>query len=341
MRKTMRAAIVGFGGMGQRHYKAYQGTSMEVTAICEWNPDRVKAIVPDFPDDKIYKDYREMIARESIDVLSVASNGPTHAPIAIDAAEAGVKRILIEKPMATSVAEAEQVIAAAERAGARISVNLIRRWSDSYRELKKRIDDGTYGPVRHVYYHSGSTGLGNFVIHAFDTMRMLGGTDAAWVTGALDPTGTPNPRGADYVDPAGFGMVMFANGMRGLVDSGEDTGLQYLLVVATPHARIEIDELNTRWRVTMRTEESRKTAFTRYGNPMEEVEFPQLRHDIVALTSRALVELAGDGPLSCTVEDGLKSLEMVIAFHESQRRGNTRVDLPLTGDARDLRVMIA
>jgi hypothetical protein len=129
--------------------------------------------------------------------------------------------------------------------------------------------------------------------------------------------------------------------MRGMVDSGEDTGLQYLMIVATPHARIEIDELNTRWRVTMRTEESRKLPFTRYGSPMEEVAFPQIEHDIAALTGRALVELAGDGPLSCTVEDGLKSLEMVIAFHESERRGNARVDLPLAGDARALRVTIA
>lgn len=327
--------------MGQRHYKAFQGTPMDVTAICEWNPDRVKAVIPDFPADKIYKDYRDMLAREQIDVLSVASNGPTHAPIAIEAADAGIKRILIEKPMATSIAEAEQVAAAATRTGARISVNLIRRWSDSYLALKKLIDDGTYGPVRHMYYHSGSTGLGNFVIHAFDTMRMLGGSDAKWVSGALDPTGTPNPRGADYVDPAGFGMVMFENGMRGLVDSGEDTGLQYLMIVATPHARIEIDELNTRWRVTMRTEESRKSPFTRYGNPMEEISFPQLPHDIVELTRRGLIELAGDGPLSCTVEDGLKSLEMVIAFHESERRGNARVELPLSGSARDLRVNIA
>lgn len=327
--------------MGQRHYTGLQGTGLEVAAICEWNPDRVTQVLPDFPTEKIYRDHREMIARESLDVLSIASNGPTHAPIAIEAADAGVKRILIEKPMATSLEEAEQVVAAAKRTGARIAVNLIRRWSDSYRALKQRIDDGTYGPVRHVYYHSGSTGLGNFVIHAFDTMRMLGGAEAAWVSGALDPTGTPNPRGRDYVDPAGFGMVMFDNGMRGMVDSGEDTGLQYLMIVATPHARIEIDELNTRWRVTMRTEESRKLPFTRYGSPMEETAFPQIEHDIAALTGRALVELAGDGPLSCTVEDGLKSLEMVIAFHESERRGNARVDLPLTGDARARRVTIA
>ena len=216
----MRAAIVGFGGMGQRHFRAYESTPFEVVAICEKFPERVKAVLPDFPDSRIYRDYRDLLAAETLDVLSVASNGPTHAEVTIAAADAGVPRILCEKPIGTTIAEGEAVCAAARRSRARIAVNHIRRWSPMYRQLRDAMASGPLGPLRHLYFHSGSTGLGNFVVHIFDLMRFLSGSEATWLCGALDPTGTPNPRGAEFVDPAGFGLVMFQDGTRGFIDSG-------------------------------------------------------------------------------------------------------------------------
>ncbi|MBM3752088.1 MAG: Gfo/Idh/MocA family oxidoreductase [Acidimicrobiia bacterium] len=338
---ALRAGIVGFGGMGQRHYQAYQGTPCEVVAICEWQPERVLKVVPGFPADHIYKDVHEMFAREQLDIVSVASNGPTHAPITIAAAEAGVRAILCEKPSGTTLAEAEAVRDAAVRTGARIAVNHIRRWSPGYLALRARLQAGEFGALRHITYSSGSTGLGNFGVHAFDLMRFLSGAEPVWVVGALDRTGTPNPRGAEYVDPAGFGMIMFSNGMRGFVDSGEDTGVNYMFTLVTEQARITIDELSTRWTVRLRSEEARRAPFTRYGMPMEDLPCVSLPHDIVAQTRSAIVELAGDGPLSSPPADGIRALELVMAFHESDARGQSRVDLPLTGDARGRRVPIA
>jgi predicted dehydrogenase len=337
----MRAAVVGFGGMGQRHYKAYAGTPFDVVAICERFPERVKAVLPDFPDSKIYPDYRDLLAAEQLDILSVASNGPTHAEITIAAADAGVPRILCEKPIGTSLAEGQQVADAARRTGARVAVNHIRRWSPTYRLLRDKIVDGTFGPVRHIYYHSGSTGLGNFALHVFDLMRFLNGGECAWVVGALDATGTPNPRGAHFVDPGGFGMLMFGDGMRGLIDTGEDTGIHYLFVIATPHARIVVDELGGTCTARVRDASSRALPFTRYGSPMADFPLPQMPHDIVALTRAAIVELAGDGPISATIDDGIKAVELVLAFHASHQQRNGRVDLPLSGAARDISVPIA
>ncbi len=336
----MRAGIVGFGGMGQRHYRAYAGTDIDVVAVCDQRPERVGESAPDLRPEQIYDDVGRMLEQEQLDLLSVVSNGPTHAEITVAALEAGVQRVLCEKPMATSLADAERVLDAARRTGARVAVNHIRRWSDGYARLLGRLRSGEWGELRHVYFHSGSTGLGNFVIHAFDLMRYLTGAEPSWVAGALDPTGTRNPRGEQFSDPAGYGLVMFDNGCRGLVDSGEDTGVQYFFTLATTYARITIDELNGEWAVRARSPEDQSAPLTRYGLPMVPVEFEAPVWDIVELTRGALVELAGEGPLSSTPEDGLAALEMVIAFHESERRGNARVDLPLSGAARDLVVPI-
>ncbi|MEE9276161.1 MAG: hypothetical protein V3V62_12715, partial [bacterium] len=169
----------------------------------------------------------------------------------------------------------------------------------------------------------------------------LSGSEAAWAMGALDATGTSNPRGAQFEDPAGFGTLVFQNGLRAFVDSSEDMGVQYFIVLAGTYGRVEIDELNRTWRVRARPPELRSAPLTRYGTPMETVPFDGDEFDIVSLTRECLRELAGDGPLSCTVEDGMRSLEMVVAFHESQAAGNRRVELPLAGAARERVVKIA
>jgi len=337
----LRAGIVGFGGMGQRHFRAYEGTECEVTAICEFNPELVFEQLPNFPKRRVYSNYSEFLEKENLDIISVVSNGPTHAEIVMAAAERGVPRIFCEKPMATSLVKAECLIETVQKTGARVAVNHLRRWNAEYRKLLGMIEDGVIGELRHIYFQSGSTGLGNFVIHAFDLMRFLSGSEAAWVTGALDHTGTPNPRGEQFKDPAGFGIVVFQNGTRGFVDSSEDTGVQYLFIVTGTYGRIIIDELNGLWEMRARRREFRSLPLTRYGETMEPVLFESAPYDIVQLTREGIRELAGERALSCTIVDGIKSLEMVVAFHESESRGNVRVDLPLSGSARERVVEIA
>lgn len=337
----LRAGIVGFGGMGQRHFRAYEDTNCEVTAICEFQTERVIEQLPNFPREQIYSCYKEFLKNENLDILSVVSNGPTHAEIVMAAAERGVPRVFCEKPMATSLVEAERLIETVERTNVRVAVNHLRRWNAEYRKLIAIIKKGVLGEIRHIYFQSGSTGLGNFVIHAFDLMRYLSGSEAAWIMGALDHTGTPNPRGEQFEDPAGFGMVVFENGMRGFVDSSEDTGVQYLFIIVGTYGRIVIDEMNGLWEMRARSQELRSLPLTRYGETMEPVRFESGPYDIVQLTREGIRELSGDGGLSCTIEDGLKSLEMVVAFHESEAKGNARIELPLVGSARERVVKIA
>jgi len=342
MFELTQAGIVGFGGMGQRHMKAYDKIGCPVMAICDFNPSKVIDSLPDFPKDRIYHDYKDMISSEKLDILSVASNSPTHAEIAIHAAEAGVRRILVEKPVSTSLHSAEKLLETVSRTGAKVAVNHIRRWSQNYKKLLERIGEDLIGEPRHAYFHCGSTGLGNFGTHFFDLMRMVSGSEATWVMAGIDQTGTPNVRGSQFNDPAGFGVVIFKNGFRGFLDCSEDTGVQYLTIIAGEYGRIIIDELNAIWTVRARPiGKSRECPFTQYPERTEEIPFSVEPHDVSSLTANALRQLLGDGQISCTVEDGIKALEMIMAFHESHDRGNERINLPLSFNERNRVVEIA
>jgi myo-inositol 2-dehydrogenase / D-chiro-inositol 1-dehydrogenase len=333
--RRLHAAIVGFGGMGQRHYRAYGRTSCDIVAICDWQPDRVRSAVPDFPADRIYADYRSLFAAHAdLDVVSVVSNGPTHAEIAIAAMEHGVRRVMLEKPVATNLEAARAVADCASLHAARLSVNHLRRWSVDYARLKALIAGGAIGRLRHIYFSGGSTGLGNFVSHAFDQMRYFFEAEATEVVGWIDRRGTPNPRGSGFLDPGGYGVVGFADGQRGFVDASEDTGVQYMFNFVGEYGRVIVDELNNTWTIRARTPETRDLPFVRYTAATDVLPFePSEPYDIVTLTGRALAELTGDGPIRCTAGDGIRALELVIAFHESDAAGHGPVALPLVGAA--------
>lgn len=337
-----KAAIIGFGGMGQRHYKAYEKIGVEVVAVADLYPEKIMNLVPELSPDRIYKDYRDLFRNEDIDVVSIVTNGPTHAAASIAAAEAGIKNIMCEKPMATKIVDAEEVIRTCTRKNTRLAINHIRRWSSNYSRLKQMIQGGIIGDIRHIYFGCGSTGLGNFAIHFFDTIRYLTDSEPEWVIGFTDKTGTPNPRGSQYADPGGYGIIQMKDGTRCFIDSSEDTGVQYTFQIVGTYGRIIIDELNDIWSIRARNTEMRLLPFTRYGADMQEIPFmSDTPFDIVDLTSRGLAELISNNPVSSTGMDGKKSLEMVVAFHISDEGNNKKILFPLEGQSREKEILIA
>jgi hypothetical protein len=108
------------------------------------------------------------------------------------------------------------------------------------------------------------------------------------------------------------------------------------------YGRVIIDELNDTWEIRARNEELRKLPLTRYGSEMEKITFTSDGpYDIVDLTSRGLAELVSGKPVSCTGEDGKRSLEMVTALHLSDETGNCKVHFPLSGKDLDKEIKIA
>jgi predicted dehydrogenase len=342
MKENIRAAIIGFGGMGQRHMSAYQKIGADVVAIADLYPEKIRRTVPGLPDDRIYKNYHDLFKNEEIDIASIVTNGPMHAQISIEASEAGIPRIMCEKPMATRLADADRVISTCSRNKTRLAVNHIRRWSSNYHRMKKMIQSGAIGDLRHLYFNCGSTGLGNFAIHFFDTARYLTDSEPEWVSGFIDKTGTPNPRGEQYIDPGGYGIIRFRDGTRFYVDTSEDTGVQYTFQIVGTYGRVIIDELNDFWIVRTRRNDTRSLPLTRYGSDTTQIPFESdSRFDIVDLTSKGLAELLSDDPISSTGSDGRCSLEIVIAFHVSEDRKNAKVVFPLTGKELEREVRIA
>ena len=143
MERRIKAGIVGFGYMGRFHLrKSRLCQGIEVTAAYE--PEKSRAGEARQEGLITARSLEELLAMKDLDLILVCTPNDSHKAISIAALEAG-KHVLCEKPATLSAAEAEEVTAAAEKAGRIYTVHQNRRWDHDYLQVKKVLEEGTIG----------------------------------------------------------------------------------------------------------------------------------------------------------------------------------------------------
>ncbi len=149
MDNILRVGVIGLGYISAVHLKGYQRCpNVRLTAFCDLIPERADAARRQYgvPEAEIYTDYREMLANESLDAVSICTENNQHAPIALAALASGA-HVFCEKPMAITSAEADAMVAAAERYHRKLSVGYQLRFSSHAGELHERIARGELGQI--------------------------------------------------------------------------------------------------------------------------------------------------------------------------------------------------
>ncbi|NLT42176.1 MAG: Gfo/Idh/MocA family oxidoreductase [Anaerolineae bacterium] len=143
--------VIGVGTWGEMHARIYGSfPGARLVAVSDLDEVRGRAVA-DREGAAYLGDYRELLARADIDAVSVVTPDHTHTGIATDAFAAG-KHVLLEKPMAQTVEECEQIIAAAERAGKHLMVDFHNRWNPPFYKAKRAISEGQIGTPQMVSY---------------------------------------------------------------------------------------------------------------------------------------------------------------------------------------------
>jgi predicted dehydrogenase len=143
----IRAAIIGLGWPGIQHLKGYIAHERsEVVAVCDLDAKRGKEVAAEYEIPGIFTDHRKMLQSKEINAVSVCLPNFLHAPISIDALNAG-KHVLCEKPPAMSAREAQQMADAAEKNKRILMYALVQRFGGNSQALKQRIEAGELGEV--------------------------------------------------------------------------------------------------------------------------------------------------------------------------------------------------
>ena len=140
-----RVAIVGFGGMGTWHAnKLAESDVAELAGIWDIKPERNS--VAEEKGIHAYKSLEDLLADESVDIVTIATPNEFHKPIAIQAMEAG-KNVISEKPVCMDHVELEEMIAASKRTGKLFTVHQNRRWDCDFLLMKDIYNSGELGEV--------------------------------------------------------------------------------------------------------------------------------------------------------------------------------------------------
>ncbi len=245
----LRVGVIGHNGGGypRAHLQAYAAIlEAEVVAIADEDAEESRAMAAEFDGSHHYTDYREMLERHALDVVSVATPAAGRRDAALAAFDAGA-HVMAAKPLAMNLAEAREVVEAAVRAGKLLSVALPNRFRSEVPALREVLRAGTLGhvyhsriwhghvmniPGHHSYYRrdrAGGGALMSTTIHMLDAILwVLGNPRPVRVSAASyhklrkmhsPPVAWPGGVEACDIEDFNIGLVHFTDGSTMTVES--------------------------------------------------------------------------------------------------------------------------
>jgi predicted dehydrogenase len=321
--------------MGLAHLKAAQNLGLHPAAICdrsEANRATAATASGDLPGDRLFADAATMLAaHRNADLVVIATTADSHRALVELAAASGARHILCEKPMATSVADCDAMIAACEASGSKLAINHQMRFMAQYTVVRDELATGKFGPLASMTVTAGCFGLAMNGSHYCEAFSWLTGSPIVSATAWFSGEPFNNPRGPNFFDQAGEMRFASADGRRLILNIGNDQGHGMTAMYATRFGHLFVDEFEGICYATARKPEHQPLPVTRYGMPWDRSEnkFPQA--DNVGPTEAVMRALL-DGEDYPSGRDGRNVVAALAAAYQSAASGNVPVNVADLGE---------
>jgi len=180
--------LIGCGGITKHHLQAYKNAGFQVVALCDLDRESAEERATEyFPDATIFTDYHDLLRRDDIEVLDIATHPPSRPPIIRDSLRAG-KHVLSQKPFVLDLDVGQELVDLADECNVRLAVNQNGRWSPHFSYMRSAVENGVLGEISGVHMsvhwdHTWTKGtafekikhliLYDFAIHWFDMVNCL------------------------------------------------------------------------------------------------------------------------------------------------------------------------
>ena len=240
MAEKLRYALIGCGRIAPNHIASILKNKEDITlvAVCDSNLECCENVLAPLTEEqratvKRYSDYSEMLENEKLDLIAIATESGKHATIGLDCIRAGIN-IIIEKPIALSLADARLLIKTAKENNVKLCACHQNRFNKSIQKIRKAVEDGRFGKMlhgaAHIRWNRGEDyykqapwrgtweqdggALMNQCIHNIDLLRWMMGDEIVEVMAYTDQLTH------DYIEAEdlGISLVKFANGSYGLIE---------------------------------------------------------------------------------------------------------------------------
>lgn len=332
---TVRFGLIGCGRVAPRHAQSIQQIhEASLVAVADVKPSRADHFSSEYGAAAHY-DHRSLLDRQDIDAVSICVPSGLHAQVAIDALEAG-KHVLVEKPIALSLDDADRMIAVARARGLTLGVVLQNRYNSPMQMLRRAIDDGLLGRLYlgnacvrwyrpQSYYEDDWHGtlamdggaLMNQSIHHIDALQ--------WFMGPVQSVSAYSATLAHQMEAedVGVAVLRFVSGALATVEGSTLTWPQNLegsVSIFGEHGSVQVGgtALNrvTLWKVRGQLEQESEILTSQRVDPPSVYGYSHRE----VIREFALALLAGRLP-GTPGPEARKSLALVLAIYQSAREG--------------------
>lgn len=345
----MKYALVGCGRIAANHIKAVINNKLELVAVCDICPENMEKLLAKYNLDengsvKMYTDYKKMIEDNELELIGIATESGIHAEIALFCIDKGIN-IIVEKPMAMNMADADKIVKRSEEKGVVVSACHQNRFNIAVQKTRKALEDGRFGKISHGsinvrwnrnkgYYDQApwrgtwaqdGGALMNQCIHGIDLLRWMMGDEVEEVYGQT------RQQFHDYLEAEDIGMavVKFKNGSIGTIEGTTNVypkNLEETLYIFGENGTVKLGGTSTNnidvWDFADNSDEDKvnvgfeEETSNVYGNGHTSL-YADVIDAIVSKRKPYIDAVAGKN-----------ALEMVLAIYKSQKTG-LPVKLPL------------
>ena len=345
----MRYGLIGCGRISTNHIKAALNHKLEFVAACDIIPEHIEAVLDKhgLKHNKSiarYTNYKKMIEEKKPELVAIATESGLHAEIALYCLQQGVN-VIIEKPMAMSISDADKIISLSEEKGVKVSACHQNRFNIAVQEMRKALDTGRFGRLSHGSIHvrwnrnkeyysqapwrgtwkQDGGALMNQCIHGIDLLRWMMGDDIESVYGVT------KQQFHNYLEAEDIGMavVKFKNGAVATVEGTTNVypqNLEETLYLFGEKGTVKLGGKSTNnidvWNF------SDETAKDQENKGLEEQTSNVYGNGHTSLYADMIEAIKNNRVPYVDAYAGRNALELVLAIYKSQKEGNV-VRLPL------------
>jgi len=345
---SLKYAIIGCGRISPNHLAAAKENNLEIVAVCDVDESKMDSTIKNFNlsnDTKKYTDYNLMLENEKLELVAICTESGKHGRMALDFIDAGVN-LIIEKPIALSLEEADLIIEKANEKNIKVSACHQNRFNKSVQKIREAVEADRFGKMMHATAHvrwnrgkdyyiqapwrgsweQDGGALMNQCIHNIDLLRWMMGNDITEVVGMTDNLIH------DFIDAEDLGMALikFSNGSYGVIEGTTNVypnNLEETLYMFGEKGTIKAGgksvNLIEEWQFADQLDDPEDVKEKFQENPPNVYGFG---HN--PLYADVIDSIKNDRQPYVTAIDGRNALELVLAIYKSAAEGKS-VKLPL------------
>lgn len=347
----MKYALIGCGRIATNHVKAVLNNKLEFVAACDIELNNIEILLAKHNLEKDtsiarYTDYKKMISEHpELELVAIATSSGLHAEIALYCIDHGIN-VIIEKPMAMSMNDAEEIIKRSTEKGVKVSACHQNRFNIAVQKMRKALDDGRFGKLSHGSIHvrwnrnkdyytqapwrgtwaEDGGCLMNQCIHGIDLLRWMMGNEVDTVYGVT------RQQQHDYLEAEDVGMavVTFKNGAVATIEGTTNVypkNLEETLFLFGENGTVKLGGKSTNnidvWDFSDETEADQA------NKGLEEATSNVYGNGHTSLYADMIDAIKNDRKPYVDAVAGRNALEMILSIYKSMKTG-LPVKLPLT-----------